>query len=141
MTLKITLFVIALLTNQVLAAGGGGGEPAYIVDVVKIKSVYDGDTFRGYFDKNNQEPIRIKDVDTPEINGKCESEISNAFAARDFLKSTLNSAASIQLVDPSRDRFNRVLAKVLVDGNDLARIIINSGHGRAWTGRRESWCN
>lgn len=113
MLIRCVLLMLTLFANTLLAAGGGGGEPEYVVNIVKVKSVYDGDTFRGYFDEKKQEPIRIKGVDTAEIKGKCEAEIAKAYAARDFLKATLVNATQIQLVEPSRDKFNRVLAQII----------------------------
>lgn len=131
----------ALLTSFAFAGGGSGTEPLNVINIVSIKSVYDGDTFRGYFDEHREKAIRIKGVDTPEIKGKCDSEINKAIAARDFLDAILHNASDIKLIDPTRDRYNRVLAQVLVDGEDLSTLILKSGHGRIWSGRRESWCN
>jgi endonuclease YncB( thermonuclease family) len=30
--------------------------------------------------------------------------------------------------------------RVLVDGEDVACILIKEGYARPWTGRRENWC-
>jgi endonuclease YncB( thermonuclease family) len=38
------------------------------------------------------------------------------------------------------DRYGRTLAQVLVDGEDVACILIKEGYARPWTGRREDWC-
>ena len=109
-------------------------------DIPRVHNVYDGDTFRGYTSPNRHEPIRIKGVDTPELKGACDSEIKAAYRARDYLKKRLSNAKSIQLLNPGRDKYNRVLAVVLVDGRDIAQDIIKNGYGRKWRGKRESWC-
>jgi len=38
------------------------------------------------------------------------------------------------------DRYGRALARVLVDGEDVACVLIKEGYARQWTGRREDWC-
>jgi endonuclease YncB( thermonuclease family) len=143
MKLKISLILCLTLTSMFAVAGGGSGvEPANILNVNKVHNVYDGDTFRAYFGNNeHHEPIRIKGVDTPEIKGACGAEKQMAIQARDFLRATLRNAKSIQLESPSRDKYQRVLARVIVDGNDLANMIVQGGHGRVWRGKREKWCN
>tara|TARA_R110002050_G_scaffold277536_1_gene423245 strand:- start:8236 stop:8703 length:468 start_codon:yes stop_codon:yes gene_type:complete len=133
------------------AGGGSGTEPGdYTPDRVenvtaivnKIFNNYDGDTFRAYIDNNAyHEPVRIVGVDTPEINGKCELESKRAVVAKEYLEDVLAHANNIVLLNPGRDRYDRVLAVVIVDGHDLSQLIIDSGNGRVWRGRRESWCD
>ena len=38
------------------------------------------------------------------------------------------------------DRYGRTLARVLVDGEDVACVLIKEGYARQWTGRREDRC-
>jgi endonuclease YncB( thermonuclease family) len=91
--------------------------------------------------KNYHEPIRILGVDTAEIQGQCDYEIEKAIIAKKYLNDVLSHANTIVLVNPGRDKYDRVLAIVLVDGKDLSQLIIDSGNGRKWKGRRESWCD
>jgi len=98
--------------------------------------VIDGDTFwlAG-------ERIRIVNVDTAEINGKCPDERRRALAARDRLQSLL-SEGEITLVQEGRDedRYGRKLRRVFVSGRDVGSILVQEKHARVWDGKRRSWC-
>ena len=101
--------------------------------------VIDGDTIR-----SDEERIRLEGIDAAEIgHAKCEAERRLAILAKHRLEQLLGSGA----VDIRRnahpkppDRYGRTLARVLVDGEDVACILIKEGYARPWTGRREDWC-
>ena len=101
--------------------------------------VIDGDTIR-----SDEEPIRLEGIDAAEIgHAKCEAERRLAILAKHRLEQLLGSGD----VDIRRnahptppDRYGRTLAQVLVDGEDVACILIKEGYARPWTGRREDWC-
>jgi micrococcal nuclease len=142
--LNFILMLFACFSAFSVNAGGGSGTepPDDNVYVKQIYNNYDGDTFRAYIgSKTYHEPVRILGVDTPEIKGQCEYEKEKAIIAKKYLKLVLSKAKTIELVKPGRDKYDRVLAKVLVDGNDLSQLIIDSGNGRKWRGRRENWCD
>ncbi|MGI2115550.1 thermonuclease family protein (plasmid) [Shewanella sp. HL-SH4] len=132
MSKNLLCFIFLLLSASVCSE---------TLDIKRVHSVYDGDTFRGYTSESKQEPIRLKGVDTPEIKGACEAEVKAAYRARDYLKRRLTEANSIQLLNPGRDKYNRVLAVVLVDGRDIAEDIVAGGYGRKWIGKRLTWCD
>ena len=114
--------------------------PSDPVQVKSIKSVYDGDTFRAYlpnFQKDQR--IRVRGVDTPEIKGKCQFEKELAIKAREFTKSFLKLGA-VELKNLSKDRYQRILADVFVNGRGLDKALIERGLGRKWRGKRENWC-
>lgn len=138
----LVLIGSCLLINSCWAAIGSGTKPKLTLTVTSVKSVYDGDTFRAYLPNySNDQRVRVRGVDTPEIKGKCSSEKSAAIKARDFVRQHLKSATTIVLSDVGRDRYQRVLASVSVDGKDLAQTLINKNLGRKWRGKRESWCD
>ena len=119
--------------------------PTYADDkfiiVNSIKSVYDGDTFRAYLPNEPKDlPIRIRGVDTPEIKGKCKLEKDAAIRARDFTRQQLKNAKQIRLYNVGFDKYHRVLATVVIDGKNLATLLIRSELGRLWRGKRENWC-
>ena len=63
------------------------------VIVTEVNSIYDADTFRvtikGWPDIFGKRiPIRIKDVDAPELRGKCDAEKRKAKAAKKFTVAT-----------------------------------------------------
>ena len=101
--------------------------------------VIDGDTIR-----SDEERIRLEGIDAAEIgHAKCEAERRLAILAKHRLEQLLGSGD----VDIRRnahpkppDRYGRTLARVLVDGEDVACILIKEGYARPWTGRREDWC-
>jgi endonuclease YncB( thermonuclease family) len=101
--------------------------------------VIDGDTIR-----SDEERIRLEGIDAAEIgHAKCEAERRLAVLAKRRLEQLLGSGP----VDIRRnehpkppDRYGRTLARVLVDGEDVACILIKEGYARPWTGRREDWC-
>ncbi len=139
--LKI-IILLALVCPLSVLANGSGNEPHSVVNVLSVKSVYDGDTFRAFLPNIiKDQSIRVKGVDTPEIRGACLFEKQAAIKARDFVTSLLMSANEIVLTDVGKDRYGRVLANVIVDGENLSKILIANNLGRKWKGKRENWCN
>jgi len=95
--------------------------------------VVDGDTFWLAGEK-----IRIADIDTPELDGKCPTERALAIQARDRLRELLVGGFEVQR--GGSDRYGRTLAEVAVNGRSVGETLIAEKLARRWTGRRESWC-
>lgn len=113
-----------------------------------VDYVLDGDTFaaRVLLDEDITITVRVRlaDVDTPEINGKCEHEIEMALRARDRLAELLPVGTMVDLRDVTDDKYlGRIDARVFTsDGRDVSRILINEKLGRPYDGgRRDSWCD
>jgi endonuclease YncB( thermonuclease family) len=100
--------------------------------------VIDGDTF----DYGGMR-IRIADIDTPEVDGRCayESELAAQATAR---LDTLLSSGAIELHRApggrDEDRYGRKLRIVTRDGRSIGDALVAEGVARTWTGRREPWC-
>jgi len=114
--------------------------------VSKIISVYDGDTFRVNIDGihpliGDNIGIRVNNVDTPEIKGKCPSEKKLAIKSRDFVANRLNSAREVLLVNPKRGKYFRIVADVMIDGQMLDKMLFEKGLAYQYDGgRKKSWC-
>jgi len=114
--------------------------------VSKIISVYDGDTFRVNIDGihpliGDNIGIRVNNIDTPEIKGKCPSEKQLAIKARDFVASRLNSAKEVLLINPKRGKYFRIVADVMIDGQMLDKMLFEKGLAYQYDGgRKKSWC-
>ena len=88
--------------------------------------------------------VRIRGVDTPETwRPECESERDAGEAATALVKDTLAGAVRVAVRDPEWGRYGgRVVAGVIVDGEDLGALLIRSGLGRAYDGgKRGGWCD
>lgn len=100
-------------------------------------SVYDGDTFT-----LDGERIRIAAIDTPERSTpQCDAERRLARLARLRLIQLLGNGSGIALErEPLPDRYGRTLARVTVNGVDVAPVLIREGLAVKWEGKRHSWC-
>jgi len=116
------------------------------VTVLKVISVYDGDTFRVDINSlppivGKNIPIRVNGVDTPEIRGKCQYEKNLALEARDFVRDKLSNAKEIKLTNLQRGKYFRVVANVLVDGVSLEQELLDNKLAyRYGGGKKLSWC-
>ena len=114
-----------------------GPIPAYTLRVV------DGDTIkvraRIWLGQTMTTAIRVDGVDTPEIQGKCEAEKSAAQVALAFVE---RLPREVTLRNVRHGKYaRRVVAKVWVDGKNLARLLISEELGRAYDGgKRGGWC-
>lgn len=117
------------------------------VTISEITSVYDGDTFKVNIQSfppiiGNKIGVRIKDIDTPEIRGKCDKERELALEAKRFTKEVLLSARVVELRNMQRGKYFRVVADVFVDGKSLGDMIIKHGLAVTYSGgtKVHSWC-
>ena len=95
--------------------------------------VADGDTFTA--------KIRISNIDTPDINGKCAYERELAQRAKVFTTEQLAKGSVVIRQDKRGiDRYGRMLARVEVRGQDLGEMLVKEGLARLWRGKREPWC-
>lgn len=103
----------------------------------RVTCVVDGDTFW-----LNGEKIRIADIDTPEMDGRCAFESQQARAARDRLLVLLNQGPFELETIGSRDRdqYDRLLRVVVRSGRSIGDQLVSEGLARTWSGRREPWC-
>lgn len=91
--------------------------------------VHDGDTIWWEGEK-----MRLADIDTPELDGRCRRERALARAARDRLVVLLNARP----ITPRRvgnDRYGRTLVVI----GDLGERLIAAGLATRWPQRRD-WC-
>ncbi len=143
------LFTGLILWSGLLFQTQVSSAPAHFgnATVSEIVRVYDGDTFTVNLSEwpsiiGQEINIRVNGVDTPEIRGKCSYEKSMAKRAKQFTLAKLKSAQKIELVEIQRDKYFRILAKVLIDGIDLADLLISHKLAVAYDGGRKNnpWC-
>ena len=109
-------------------------------------SCYDGDTCR--FDVQVwpgvtiHTAVRLREIDTPEIRGKCDAEKASATAARDFMVKALTRGTSVQLFNISPDKYGeRVVADVVIDGVNATDLLLGADLGIPYDGGiRTGWC-
>jgi len=111
---------------------------------VTVGKVVDGDTF--ITDVSGGEiPVSIINVDTPELNGKCESEIELANKAKARLIELLPVETVVELknYEEMGNRHKRIKAEVILpDGSNVGEILIKEKLGRPFDFKHhgQRWC-
>jgi endonuclease YncB( thermonuclease family) len=131
------------ITGSIGAAPASGNGSIYPADVLRVA---DGDSFEA---RVHVWPgiaittmVRLRDVDTPELKGRCPYERDMARAARERLAAILAEGA-VAVSRIGLDKYGgRVDAAVSTRGTpDVAAALKLAGLGRAYAGgRREGWC-
>ena len=112
----------------------------------EIVSIYDGDTFK--IDLAGVHPlfgddvsIRLFGVDTPEMRGSEDRVKVLAEKARNLTEKALMGAKRIELKNPQRGKYFRIVADVYVDGNSLAELLMKAGLAKTYdgTGEKPVW--
>ena len=137
-TLLVLLGLWLYDPNTLTQATARVGQPSVDRVIPSRLTVDDGDTvtLRG-------QSIRLVGFDTPETyRAQCASERSLGDAATDRLRDLLARASSAELIYlPRRDQYGRDLARLVVDGRDVADTMVSEGLARRYTGgQRRPWC-
>ena len=104
---------------------------------------YDGDTCYVTLNGANTK-IRLLELDTPEISKpKCEAELKLGLKARDYLNNLIANASSIEFItDYTQDYFGRVLAHLIIDGEDVSAKIVKNNFGVVYErNNKQDWCS
>ncbi len=102
--------------------------------------VYDGDTVA--LDCGSERiTARLLGFDTPEAKDpKCAAEAAHAAKATARLRA-LSTAGALTFSGHARDKYNRLLVTMKVDGQDVAGPMIREGLAMAYNGgTRINWC-
>jgi micrococcal nuclease len=108
-------------------------------DRARVAYVIDGDTFR----LAGGERIRIAGIDAPETHrgqARCRAEVALGNAATARARAMLDGR-SVAVVRLGRS-YNRTVARVTLDGRDLAAELVRAGAARWWPrgARKPDWC-
>lgn len=87
-------------------------------DSIYVTQVLDGDTFI----LSNNKTVRIVMIDTPEINEPLYKEASDCLS-----NLILNRTVELILIGSGKDRYNRILAEVMLDTTNIGRRILYNG--------------
>ena len=145
LTLAIFITVVFLLPASHVH---GGGKKTYgdIEGIVYIGN-YDGDTMRvdipgvhPLFGANI--PVRFRGIDTPEIRADCRTEKKMALDAKERVNRLLEKAKHITLRETGRDKYFRIVARVVADGVDVGSMLLKEGLAVPYDGGRKdnAWC-
>ena len=115
----------------------------------RVKYIIDGDTFVADILLKNEiqvksVSVRLRNVDTPEIHGKCDLEIKRAYEAKQRLAELVPVGSIIEITNIKNDKYaGRIDANVFdKNGDDVGLVLIKEKYGRAYSGgKREPWCN
>ena len=105
----------------------------------------DGDTFRARVDiwlgQSVTVKVRLKGVDTPEMNGKCAAEKKLARQAKAFAENWLKQN-QVHLVNVHYGTYaGRVLATAQIkNGDSLSAALLAENLAKPYRGRRAQWC-
>ncbi len=118
------------------------GFGARTLDGCRVTRVVDGDTVTLWCPGAGLERTRLVGFDTPEKSSPgCASELARALQAEWHLRRLIATRSDLKVRRLGRDRYNRRLAVMELDGDDVARLMIEAGFARAYVGGpREGWC-
>ena len=135
----LVLSTIILFGREVLGYLGANLSGASECRVVRV---VDGDTVRAYCPGRGFVSARLLGFDTPEVfSPKCIGEWWAGTKASWALSHHLWFADDVKIVISGRDRYDRQLATLFVDGRNISSRMIAEGHARPYAGgRRGGWC-
>jgi endonuclease YncB( thermonuclease family) len=85
--------------------------------------------------------VRLSGIDTPEIRGMCDQEKALAQQAQALTQRLMAQATKIDLLEPRRDKYFRILARVMADGHEVAEELVKSGLAVHYDGeKKKDWC-
>jgi len=103
-------------------------ENLFILTPDQVVDVYDGDTFK--IDLPSMHPlfgddlsIRLFGVDTPEMRGTTDKVKALAMQAQQLTEKALEGASKIELRNPQRGKYFRIVSEVWIDGESLADML------------------
>ena len=116
---------------------------------VRVTYIIDGDTFVGdvlLADKTEvmSVKVRLRNVDTPELHGDCESEIKRANYAKQRLGELIPVGSTVEIKNIKNDKYaGRIDANVYDSANrDVGQVLVKEKVGRAYNGgKRKTWCD
>jgi endonuclease YncB( thermonuclease family) len=121
-------------------------EHLFILSPDQVVSVYDGDTFK--IDLPSMHPlfgddlsIRLFGVDTPEMRGTTDEVKALAMQAQQVTEKALRGANKIELRNPQRGKYFRIVSEVWIDGESLAEMLKAKGLAKDYDGEgaRPEW--
>ena len=145
-------FILQLILASALLQGGAGQAqktgPTHLPGpfAFEVLAVTDGDTFHAripiWLNQNVVVKVRLRDIDTPELNGKCAREKRRARAARAFTAKWLKQN-NVQLVNISYGVYaGRVLGTAqAANGQTLAQALRAAALAKPYRGKRAQWCD
>ena len=119
------------------------------VNVSKLVSVYDGDTFKVNINSypsivGKKISIRVRGIDTPELRTRKKCEKLLGYKAKEIAKELLLNSKVIELRNIKRGKYFRIVADVYLDNNvSYASELLKSGLAVPYDGGHKSkvWCS
>ena len=117
--------------------------------VVEYIAATDGDTFTVNLPNARSDvfgkrvPVRIRHIDTAEMKGNGNCEKTMAQKAKALTDSILSSAKKIDLENPGRDKYWRILADVRTDGVLVSDVLLSRHLAVPYEGETKvkvNWC-
>jgi len=115
---------------------------------VEYVNNYDGDTMTFTIPRvfplfGQHVRVRVAGIDAPEISStkKCERELAEKVKKK--VRDMLTHAKRIDLVNPKRDKYFRILADVVADGVSIGETLLEKGWAISYHGEAKSdynWC-
>ena len=109
---------------------------------------YDGDTVTVNLPKlpdifGKGIKIRIKGIDTAEIKSKNSCEKKIALYTRNYVRNLLINANKIEVKNPTRGKYFRIIADLWFDGTNLKDILLTESLAVLYDGKtrkEHNWC-
>ncbi|MGC4097781.1 MAG: thermonuclease family protein [Nitrospira sp.] len=86
-------------------------------------------------------PIQFNGINTWEIKGRCPEETALAKLAEDFLKAKLAKGTRVDIVEPQRDKYFRLLGYLVVDGENMSEALPRASHAHQYHGGTKKSCD
>ena len=148
------LFSFTLLFFSIIYSRASASNTVKEINVYnwKVIRVVDGDTLEianQFLPEELKLFVRMKGVDSPEKapRAKCEKENILAQKASNYTKNSIEKAQKnrqkITFSEIKWDKYGgRIVAKVMIDENDLGQELVRKGLARVYNGeKKKSWCN
>lgn len=94
--------------------------------VGKVVKVIDGDTIDILDRQNNKHRIRLYGIDAP------ESKQAYGQESRKFLSSMI-AGLNVEIIIKDKDKYQRNIANVLLNGKDINKEMVRNGYAHAYT--------
>lgn len=146
MQLKVILFILIFASQA--HAEPNCQHDAKTFRCVQYERNYDGDTIQVSIPNvhpllGNKITVRVLGVDTAEVKGHAPCERDAARTAQRLVENILKNAKVINIEDISRDKYFRVLGRVVADGQSLNDILIKNKLAYTYFGKTKEkidWC-